>query len=221
VLLLTSRRLAHDAVQRGAYQKETELAPLIDLVRRDRPKVVVEIGTAAGGTFYAWCRVAAHDAILVSIDLPGGDFGGGYTVEDVVRFRTYGRRRQSLHFLREDSHEESTRAQLQEILGGRPIDFLMIDGDHRYAGVKRDLELYAPLVREYGVVAFHDVLPHPEVPSCEVDRLWREVRGNYEYEEFLDPADDRGFGQWGGIGVLRWESRDLDEFPAKSHTWPG
>jgi predicted O-methyltransferase YrrM len=36
------------------------------------------------------------------------------------------------------------------------IDFLFIDGDHRYPAVLSDWLLYAPLVKSGGIVAFHD-----------------------------------------------------------------
>ena len=109
---------------------------------------------------------------------------------------------QTLHLLRRDSHDPETVAEVERLLAGRPVEFLMLDGDHTYEGVRADFELYAPLVRPGGVIAFHDVLPHPRVPDCQVDRFWREVRERYEHAEFLDPDDDIGFGQWGGIGVL-------------------
>ena len=90
------------------------------------------------------------------------------------------------------------------MLGDRPIDLLMIDGDHSYEGVRRDFELYAPLVREGGLVAFHDILPHTRMSTVEVHRFWVEIRGGYEHEEFVSPSRDRGFGPWGGIGVLHF-----------------
>ena len=40
----------------------------------------------------------------------------------------------------------------------KTIDILFIDGDHSYDGVKRDWDLFAPHVREFGVVIFHDTL---------------------------------------------------------------
>ncbi len=36
------------------------------------------------------------------------------------------------------------------------IDFLFIDGDHNYEGVKKDWELYSPLLKSGSVIAFHD-----------------------------------------------------------------
>lgn len=185
-------------------QKARELAPLLALLRRRRLGVVVEIGTARGGTLYAWCKLAAPDAVLVSIDLPGGRYGGGYTIEEMSVFRGFGSPGQQLQFIRGDSHEKGTRLKLLEILEGKRIDFLMIDGDHTYEGVKRDFEMYAPLVRHGCPIAFHDILPHPDDQACEVDRFWQEISGAYEHTEFVDPYRDREGRQFGGIGVLFW-----------------
>jgi len=198
--------LAREAVAHGALQKVTELAPLIAVVAARQPRTIVEIGTSKGGTFYTWCQVAAPDALLVSIDLPGGRYGEGYEESDIPRLRSFAQAGQEVRFVRADSHLESTRSQLEEILAGHEVDFLMIDGDHTYDGVRRDFEMYAPLVRDGGLVAFHDVLPHPDFWDCAVDRFWQRIRTRYLHEEFLDPADDRGFGQWGGIGLIHYES---------------
>lgn len=37
-----------------------------------------------------------------------------------------------------------------------PLDFVYIDGDHSYEGVRADLEAYFPLIREGGIIAGHD-----------------------------------------------------------------
>ena len=200
--LWASLKVARDAQRLGAMQKLRELAPLIALVRRQSPRVVVEIGTARGGSLYAWCRAAAADATVVSIDLPGGPFGGANGTADVEIARRYGRPAQQLHFIREDSHDPQTRARLESILRGREIEFLMIDGDHTYAGVKQDFEMYSPLVGAQKPIALHDVLPHPAVLACEVDRFWSELKANRRHVEFIDRADGAGAVQYGGIGVV-------------------
>jgi hypothetical protein len=38
----------------------------------------LEIGTARGGTLFFLTRLASPHATIVSVDLPGGPFGGGY-----------------------------------------------------------------------------------------------------------------------------------------------
>jgi cephalosporin hydroxylase len=184
------------AKRRGAKQKVREFAGLVRLVRAQRPRVVLEIGTFKGGTLWAWCRLAAKDATIISVDLPGGEFGGGYA--DPERLEAFAREGQTLHLIRADSHDPETLAQVERLLDGRPIDFAFIDGDHTYEGVAQDYEMFGRLA---STVAFHDVLPHGD-PACQVDQLWRELRERHQTVEFCDIADTRWDGVWGGIGVI-------------------
>jgi predicted O-methyltransferase YrrM len=77
----------------------------------------------------------------------------------------------------------------------QPIDMLFIDGDHTYEGVKRDFELYRPLLKPGGIIAFHDVLDTPmhRLHGCEVHRLWQELPPHKALFSINGP--------WGGIGV--------------------
>jgi predicted O-methyltransferase YrrM len=189
--LWSDYRLAKAARALGALQKWRELAPLIGLLRTRRLETVVEIGTARGGTLWLWCRLADQKAVIVSIDLaaaPG--------------LRRYRAPRQTLRFLASDSHSAATREALVEILAGRPIDLLMIDGDHTYEGVRRDFELYSPLVAEGGLIAFHDIVRPSHQRSCRVDVFWNEIKGDYRHVEIRERPGDRAWEEWGGIGVL-------------------
>ena len=192
-------KMAEIAIFKGAFQKISELAPLISLLRRRKLRTVVEIGTARGGTLWLWSWLAETDAHIVSIDLPGRDGLSSARVSQLMRQAQIGQR---LDVLRMDSHDINTVSELRKLLEGRSVDFLFIDADHSYRGVRRDFELYTPLVRVNGLVALHDVLAHPHFPSYQVDRFWREIREKFHHREFLDPKDERGWGQWGGIGVL-------------------
>lgn len=64
------------------------------------------------------------------------------------------------------------------------IDFLHIDADHHYEGVKRDWDLYRTLVPDEGVITLHDTVNFRE--PCGVHRLMDEIReeGNYEMVNF-------------------------------------
>jgi predicted O-methyltransferase YrrM len=199
--LRSAKQLAREARQHGAMQKPAELSSLLRLLRDRPPRTIVEIGTAAGGTLYAFCQVAAKGSLIISIDLPGGEFGGGYGEEQIPGMQAVARKDQSIHFLRCDSHEASTLQAVLAILASRSVDFLFIDGDHSYEGVAKDFEMYGPLVADGGVVAFHDIVPHPKLPECEVDRFWDGVKRNHPHYEYVQPGD-WGWGPWGGIGVL-------------------
>jgi hypothetical protein len=142
--------------------------------------------------------LAPDDATIISVDLPFGAFGGGYPKNKIPLYSSFKKKDQKMFLLREDSHAEQTLEEVKEILKNRPLDFLFIDGDHTYEGVKRDFELYSPLVSTSGVVAFHDIAVHPENLGCLVNVFWDEIKTRYPHKEFIE---DKKQG-WGGVGVL-------------------
>lgn len=191
---------------KGLFQK---MAPRqnIDEIRRMyqkvcdlRPRRMLEIGTARGGSLYLWTQACADDAMILSVDLPGGEFGGGYPQAKRPFYESFARPNQTLRLLRADSHSPDTLKQVQAMLAGQPLDFLFIDGDHTYEGVKADFELYKALVRPGGLIGMHDILPRPDSPDIQVDRFWAEVKTRYGGEEIVGAA---GTGRTIGIGVIQ------------------
>jgi predicted O-methyltransferase YrrM len=87
---------------------------------------------------------------------------------------------------------------VENILKGRKLDFLFIDGDHRYEGVKMDFEMYGKLVGKGGIIAFHDICPHPPQTGCEVNKFWCEIKNRYEHIEIIKDWKQG----WAGIGVI-------------------
>jgi predicted O-methyltransferase YrrM len=162
------------------------------------PKRSLEIGTYRGGTLYLLCNFSAPDARIISLDLPRGSFGGGYHWAKIPLFKCFARNHQSLRLVRADSHLPETKERIATILGGEFLDFLFIDGDHTYEGVKRDFEMYAPLVRPGGIVSFHDIAEHPPEERCEVSKFWNEIKQRHPHREVVEnPAQG-----WAGIGIL-------------------
>ena len=176
-------------------QVPSELKKFAEIVAANSPKRVLEIGTFQGGTLCVLARLAASRATIISIDLPGGQFGGGQTRLRSLLYRTFGKLFQRMHLIRGDSHATEVYARVKHIT--RSLDVLFIDGDHSYEGVKRDFLLYAPLVRPGGIVFFHDIAEHVRGSACEVPRFWNEVKTSYRYEEIIENPE-----QGWGIGVL-------------------
>jgi predicted O-methyltransferase YrrM len=174
-------------------QVDAEICALLDRVRELSPKVLVEIGTATGGTLFMLTRVAAPDAELISIDLPGGSFGGGYPIWRAPLYRRFGLPGQHLHLLRGNSQDRKMVTALEGILRGRPVDFLFLDGDHSYQGVRQDHETFSPFVRSGGLVALHDIHPSTD-PATEVPRYWREIRDAVSGIEWVASSEQNGFG---------------------------
>jgi hypothetical protein len=59
-------------------QIKEEFLELLKIFQKQNPKYILEIGTANGGSLFCFCKLAREDATIISIDLPGGKFGGGY-----------------------------------------------------------------------------------------------------------------------------------------------
>jgi predicted O-methyltransferase YrrM len=176
-------------------QVRSEFVKLTQLIQQRKPRVIVEIGTANGGTLSAWCAVADQQATIVSLDLPGGIHGGGYAYWRTLIYRQFKQSGQTLHLLRADSHAPESLQQLKKFLPPEGVDFLFIDGDHTYEGVKSDFEMYAPLVRAGGIVALHDICLHPPEMDCHVDKFWTELRQKYKFtSEIIENPKQGGFG---------------------------
>lgn len=180
------------------FQVEYEITKLLEILNELRPRYILEIGTAQGGTLFLFSRVADPKALIISVDLPGGAFGGGYPEWKMPLFIGFARDDQRIELLRADSHAPSTLGKVKDILGDDPLDFLFIDGDHTYDGVKKDFEMYSPLVREGGIIAFHDIVPGPPENVGGVPRFWAEVKRSYRHLEIVKSWNQGGYG----IGVI-------------------
>jgi cephalosporin hydroxylase len=179
-------------------QVKEEIAQLLGILQRMRPRTLVEIGTANGGTLFLLTRVSSSCAVIVSVDLPSGKFGGGYLPSLVQVYRSFATAKQNVVPMRADSHDPVTLTNVKRLLDEDPIDFLMIDGDHSYEGVRSDFELYSPMVRRGGIIAFHDIVPGLPSHVGGVPKFWREIRSKYAFREVV-----KNWGQGGsGIGIL-------------------
>jgi predicted O-methyltransferase YrrM len=176
-------------------QVPSELKRFAEIVGSICPKKVLEIGTFQGGTLCILARLSAPRATIISIDLPGGKFGGGQSKLRSLLYHTFGKSFQSMHLIRGDSHSEEAAARVRHI--AQSLDVLFIDGDHTYDGVKHDFLSYSPLVRPGGIVAFHDIAEHPMKAGGDVPRFWNEVKTSHRHEEIVENRE-----QGLGIGVL-------------------
>jgi len=167
-----------------ALQNPIELRRFLDVVAARQPRVIVEIGTAAGGLFHALAQVAHLEATLVSIDLFAGP--GDDAVCDLLP--ALAQRAQAVHVLRGSSLARATFDQLVRVLDGRAIDLLVIDGDHSYGGTRSDFETFSPLVTPGGLIAIHDVavLPENSGRDFETGIFWRELAARRATEVILD-----------------------------------
>lgn len=181
--------LVHAILDFGALQNPWEVERFLARVAARRPRTILEIGTSAGGLLFAMARLADPEALLVSIDIPE-IFDRPATAAAVPQIlQALVRPTQRLVLKRERSTLHGVRAEVVRLLAGRPVDLLVIDGDHAYGSVRIDFEMYGDLVGAGGLIAFHDVLVRPENSGrgLEVGLFWEELARTRGTEIIADP----------------------------------
>jgi len=179
-----------------ATQRLDEFARLLDRIERLKPRRVCEIGTYLGGTLWFLARASDPEAVIISLDTHAPVFAR------MQRARLAGPR-QCIVSLEGDSHDPATLDRVRQAAGHEPLDVLFIDGDHSYEGVRRDFEMYSPLVREGGLIALHDINGGRQGSgplSGEVPRFWAELRAAHHEvsEELVSQHEEEGYG----IGLI-------------------
>ena len=181
------------------FQLKNEIKSLLKVLEKINPTTVLEIGTASGGTLFLLCRVASPTAMIISIDMSQGPFGGHSFPEWKTSFyKSFAKQNQSLQLIRSNSHLEETVNYVKKILGEKQLDFLLIDGDHSYEGVKQDYMMYSPLVSKYGMIVLHDITSGPENKVGGVSKFWTEIKSKHDHFEIREGIEGGGFG----IGIL-------------------
>lgn len=183
-------------------QQPEEILGLLEMVKSLKPQLLCEIGCYRGGTLFLLSQVAQPDATLYSMDLS----------YDPIRLQAYEYFRkggQKFSFIQGDTHKPESLARLSDMLKGQSLDFLFIDGDHSYEGVKADYDMYSPLVRSGGLIGFHDIVIDYETRygsktmsyTGGVPQFWQELKLLYpeNSHEFIQDQGQDGFG----IGVIR------------------
>ncbi len=182
----------------GMVQNHEEILGAAEFFKKLNVVNFMEIGTDQGGTFAIWSKLSkSDDGIRISVDLPHGEYGR--PDYDVVKRDEYLKSLGSnVTMIHGSSHDYKILEEVESIIGDDLLDFLFIDGDHTYEGVKQDYEMYRHLVKPGGWIGFHDTKDtdfHRNV-NCRVDILWNELGGNKI--EFLDNTS-----AYGGIGYIQ------------------
>jgi predicted O-methyltransferase YrrM len=184
----------------ASNQNRREILELLARLQELRPRLLCEIGSAAGGTLFLFSRVAHPEARVLSIDVNNDS-------ARVERFQLLVRSRQQLTCLGADSRAPETLEKFRSWIGDGKLDFLFIDGDHSLEGVANDYRMYGPHVRPGGIVAFHDIVPDFKsrygvdtgTYTGGVPEFWAQLKQELPHSfEFVDHRLQDGLG----IGVV-------------------
>lgn len=172
-------------------QFQVEFDALLALYRALKPRRVLEIGVREGGTLYQWIKHAPADTEFVAIDLPGVAWGRWINANPHTFCEWAGQFGSRLNFIRGDSHDWNNWAAAAEFA---PFDFVFIDGDHSYNGVKADYRMYGGMLWPGGLLALHDILPDASDEHIEVWRLWEQLAGRKQELTSHPTQTSRGIG---------------------------
>lgn len=161
--------------QSRASIEKTDLEMLLTILVPMKPKMILEIGTWKGYSAEVWINAFSPDK-FVTIE-KDSKLPGAIEIENINH----------KYFWNTDSHHNDIKFNTE------PYDFLFIDGDHSYEGVKQDWEYYGRLVKEGGIIAFHDALYHADGTE-EVDILWEEIKKDYKHLEIKTNDQSTGIG---------------------------
>jgi cephalosporin hydroxylase len=184
-------------------QIPSEITRLAKAVQALKPKIILEIGAASGGTALIWSSLASER--VITCDLQD-------MTQQAKLFTRFPPPASNckVSLLSGNSHDPQFKARVAKALNGERVDFLFIDGDHTEKGVTADYIDYKEFVRPGGIIAFHDIVENQPLPTNQVYHLWKRLKNLAQVEEFVNDPSQRGFG----IGVLHVPERGAPALPA-------
>lgn len=144
------------------------------LVSTLKPKILVELGTHGGGSFFSFCQSVLDnklDTKAYAVDTWQGEKHAGHYSNSVYE--------DAYHFNKKHFESFSTlmKMRFDEALikfEDRTIDFLHIDGFHSYEAVSNDFNTWHKKLSKDAVVLFHDT--NEFRPGFGVHQFWNEQK---------------------------------------------
>lgn len=176
-----------------AVQVEEEIAALVAVVEREKPRTYLEVGVGRGDTFHRIVSAMPPGSRAVAVDDPEQAWGLEGSRAQLMRaaddLRSKG------YDVRLIFGNSRAKRVIDEAAALGPFDMAFIDGDHTLKGVSSDWINYGSGVP---VVAFHDIVdtmrPNLIGEVIEVPEFWRALREGRRVEEFVAPGSTMGIG---------------------------
>jgi hypothetical protein len=171
-----------------------------DLVEVLRPKVLIELGTDRGESYFAFCQSALENETgtkCFAVDHWRGDaHAGSYdettfaqvTAQNAVHYATFST------LLRMNFDQASAR------FAPESINLLHIDGHHTEEAARHDVDAWLPKLRPGGILLLHDIATRAR--DFGVWRVWEELQRN---------GRSFAFTQLPGLGV--WQKPPMTSLP--------
>lgn len=186
----------------GPHQIKHEITSFLEFARGEKPEYLCEIGTADGGTNFLLSQAIPSTHFMVGVDL---------YVKNRSKLHYFSKPNQQMNYINGSSYGAGTVDKVKHLLGDKKLDLLFIDGDHSYEGVKQDFLKYRHLVRDGGIIVFHDIVPDYLTRYGtqtgrwvgDVPRFWNKIKCLYPHYEFVEDPEQDGLG----IGAIRYSAQ--------------
>jgi hypothetical protein len=167
-----------------------------DIVEAVKPKLLVELGTYRGLSYFTFCQsIKDHDldSLCYAVDTWQGDAHVSLNTpyDDSAYLKVSKHNREHYHgfsYLLQMLFNEALN-----VFDNESIDLLHIDGYHTYDAVSEDFNNWYPKVKPGGIIMFHDITARIK-EDFGVWKFWKEH--SVQYESF---AFNHGFG----LGIIR------------------
>ncbi|WP_042160316.1 class I SAM-dependent methyltransferase [Paenibacillus gorillae] len=187
----SSPRLPVEFMKEGAWSGHRRFA--YDLVRFAQPRVLVELGTLYGTSFFSFCQAVKDGSLptrCFAVDTWEGDpHTGSYShYSDVIYEAVHSFTTEQFSGIGATLRGTFQQALPRFALGS--IDLLHIDGYHTYDAVLHDLSTWLPKMADNSIILFHDIAVRSG--DFGVYKLWEQLR---DYPRLQ-------FNHSNGLGVL-------------------
>jgi hypothetical protein len=160
-------------------------------------KSLLEIGSNFGGSLRRMGEVMAPNSSICCLDLPEPRHKWVEPLHTLkFNCQELANKGHAVKLFLGTSHDSMTRELVRKEMPEGGFDFVFIDGDHSYEGVKQDWEDYGPMGK---IVGFHDICGGTE--GCV--RFWQELKASNKYrvEEYDSPRRLQTTGDHLKLGI--------------------
>lgn len=188
--------MTRPAYETEVTQYDDELNPFIEIVRSEKCRSFLEIGSRYGGSLWRIAAGLQDGAKVVSIDSGGGMGGNKPGAQGSLRacVARLNERGYDAHLLVGDSYNDSNIVKRGKALG--PFDAVFIDGDHSMEGMVHDWHNFGRHAKK--VCGFHDVVWKQPVPYSgklvDCKAVWDVLKYRYRSQTFAHPGGNMGVG---------------------------
>ena len=152
------------------------------LVAALKPKILVELGTHGGGSYFSFCQSVVDNKLetkTYAIDTWMGEKQAGFYSESLFK------KVMDFNIEHFDNFSTLMKMTFDEALNefdDNSVDLLHIDGFHSYEAVSNDFRTWYPKLSKEAIVLFHDT--HEIKPGFGVHQFWDELKKDHRYQCF-------------------------------------